>query len=198
MGTSQIQNRISQSHKTITIGVLGTTKGSGSSHLTFALSTYFNKNKTQTALVERTTGVTFEKIEEAYEGLKFKAITSKFTIKKCTFYKNYKGLLSDIKNEKYQVVIVDFGFGTIPKEFYDMDIKIIIGNGNEWKLHEFERFVNKKNTEKFTHIINLGNTDEVNLFHRRYKSNAISFPYIKDPFLWDKQLNKVVESILNI
>lgn len=120
-------------------------------------------------------------------------------IKKRTFYKRYKGLLSDIKNGPFQVIIVDFGWhNTIPKEFNDMDVRLIIGHGNEWKMWEYEKFVLESRGKGHHYVLNLGTIEEERLFHRLYKTKAISFPYMKDPFLWTKDLNGIVETLLKL
>ena len=68
---------------------MGASYGSGSSHLSFSLASYFNKMRTKVGLVEWRDQKSFVYIEEAYEGLKKAVSTREFKIKNITFYKDY-------------------------------------------------------------------------------------------------------------
>jgi len=121
-------------------------------------------------------------------------------IKKMTFYKQYLETLSTIKNHDYSIILVDFGNQKhrVPTEMMDMDIKIVIGYGSEWKIHEFQPFIDHELGRKFVYILNIGDSEERKWFKTKYGIIPKIMPVIKDPFMWTKVLNQRVEEILGL
>lgn len=195
-----LRDKLHQKHKTITIGVMGTSRGCGTTHLVCTLATYFNKHRHQTAIVERQTSQTFTKIEEAFEGQNNLGSDPVFVMKKMTFFKQYKKPLAQIRNEGYSVVIVDYGSekSIINHEILDMDIKIVVGYGNEWKLHEFQPYMDSELNKALIFALNLGSHEEAKWFKSEYSIKAFIIPFNKEPFLWTKVLDHKVEQLLGL
>ncbi len=179
---------------------MGTASGTGTTHLSLILGTYFNKHKHKTAIVEHNESHAFSKIEEAYEGQGKILGQPTFVIKRMTFYKAYKETLTSLKNQDYSVIIVDFGRGTSRNYpiLWDMDIQLLIGYGSEWRIHEFDPFINNGLTKRVNYILNMGNRDEARWFQSKYKEKANHMFYYKDPFHWSKELDKEVVRILGL
>lgn len=179
---------------------MGTASGTGSTHLSLILGTYFNKHKHKTAIVEHNESHAFSKIEEAYEGQGKNLGQPTFAIKRMTFYKAYKEALTSLKNQNYSVIIVDFGRGSLRQYplLCDMDVQIMIGYGSEWRIHEFDPYISHGLQNRTNYILNMGNRDEVRWFHSKYKVKAQHLFYYKDPFHWSKELDKEVIRILGL
>ena len=199
--SKELQSKISNTYKIITIGVIGTSFGIGVTHFCLALNTYFGKNRSKVALVERSDTPAFSAIENAYEGKNVSDLTECFNIKKTKFYKDFKGPIGQIKDLDFQVIIIDYGEVSNRKiqEFNETDIRIVIGQGNEWKYLEIEGLnqqFSKDDMKNWKWVLNFGSKAEVSQLNKDYRVKAKTFKYYKDPFLWDKELSKNIASIL--
>ncbi len=198
-----LQDKIVRSNKIITIGIMGASYGCGSSHLSFSLASYFNKMRTKVGLVEWREQTSFVYIEEAYEGLKKAVHTREFKIKNITFYKDYFGEISGLKEKGNQLIIVDFGpykHAHIPV-MNNLDIQIIVAHGDEWKCHELYHILHSEEMALFYNwkvVVPFGNKEEIKSINRKTKLKTYTFGYHKDPFLWTKELKGEVEKILDI
>jgi hypothetical protein len=181
---------------------MGTSYGVGASHLSFLLSSYFIKLRNKIAVVEWGKQDTFRWIEAAYEGKEMQSETS-FQYKKADFYKNYQGTMSALKDMGYAVIIVDFGpyNSRIMETFNAMDLKILVGHGNEWKAVEIEQVLalfEPLVTKTWKLVLSFGTKEEAQILHRQIRKKAVLMSYYKDPFLWTKEMREEVESILGV
>lgn len=182
---------------------MGASFGCGSSHLSFLLATYFGKMRTRVGLVEWREQGSFVYIEEAYEGSKKATTTSEYKIKNITFYKDYYGELSGLREKGNQLIIVDFG--PYKHEYMNimnnLDIQLIVSHGDEWKVNELYHIFNSEEQSLFYNwkvVVPFGNKEEVKEINRRTKRKTYTLGFYKDPFLWTKGLKGEVEKILDI
>lgn len=198
-----LQDKIIKQNKVITIGLVGTSFGSGCTHLAFMLATYFSKLRTKVCLVEWKNQQSYICIEEAYEGLKHANTTSEFQIKNMTFYKEYYDEISALKEKGFQIIIVDFGpfKADYIKTMNNFDIQLLMCHGNEWKVKELFHLFDSFDASLFYNwkiVVPFGNKEEVHDIHKKTKRKTKKLSYHKDPFLWTKELKGEVEHILEV
>ena len=182
---------------------MGASFGSGASHLSFLLATYFSKIRTKVGLVEWREQNCFAYIEEAYEGSKKVIFTSEFKIKNMTFYKDYFGEISGLKEKENQLIIVDFGEYSYEniKVMNNLDIQILVAHGNEWKMNELFHIFESCEPSLFYNwkiVVPFGNKEEIKEIAKVTKRKTYNLSFYQDPFLWTKDLKGEVEKILDI
>lgn len=182
---------------------MGASFASGASHLSFMIGTYFGKMRTKVALVEWRDQNSFVYIEQAYEGSKKATQTSEFKIKNLTFYKDFFGEISALRENGFQLIIVDFG----PYKhesiniMNNLDIQLIVAHGDEWKVDELYHIFNSQEQPLFYNwkvVVPFGNKEEVKDINKRTKRKTYALGFHKDPFLWTKELKGEVEKILEL
>lgn len=167
------------------------------------MTSYFIKNRNSIAVVEWGNQKTFEAIEMAYEGKAPKELQDSFVYKKARFYKNYSNSLSSLKDLGYSFILVDFGVFDfkVLERFNEMDIKIIVGQGNEWKASEvielFSEFDDYM-TKNWKVVLAYGTKEEERYIYHEIHKKPLLFSFCKDPFLWTNELKDDIERIIGI
>jgi len=202
--SGKIQEKINSHHKTVIIGITGASFGVGTTHLAFAMGTYFNKLGVKTALIEDSgnRSSSFESVEEAYNG-GVEREEACFRIKKMHFYKQFRGEVHRLKEEGYAILIVDFGVFSekILEAFNRTDIKLFVGHGSEWKMKEIEMIfqqIELSDRSGWKLIIPFGDKTDIKQIKKDIGVIGIPFGYYKDPFLWCKSMSREIERILSV
>lgn len=167
------------------------------------MATYFSKLRAKVCLVEWKDQHSFTCVEEAYEGIKRANDSTEFHIKNMTFYKNYFGEISALKEKGYQIIIVDFGpfKSDYIKTINNFDIQIMMCHGNEWKVKELYHVFESYEASLFYNwkvVVPFGNKEEIRDINRKTKHKTKMLSFYKDPFLWTKELKGEVEHILDL
>ncbi|TCK99712.1 hypothetical protein EDC19_0070 [Natranaerovirga hydrolytica] len=186
------------------IAVSGVSRAVGVTHLVIVLGNYFEKLGKKVALIEMNANKAFEKIEKAYEGVHFNVDeTTFFNIKRCTYYKNTKGLsLIDILAKNYDYYILDIGFKNEKYfgEFLRADIQVVVGMVSEWKKDEVLHFYNtNKDTPSnynWIYACTYGSNSDIKDMQKIIDNKIFSIPFNPDPFIIKPEMKKVIQEVM--
>lgn len=176
----------------IVIGVLGTHKGIGVTHVSLMLAYYYSRwVGCETAYVSYTSNQGIEDLEHYYGAKKLKSSNYRgcFSLNHMTFFPNITESQSlDIFNDTFRCIILDFGsdYSMHHSEFLRCDQKIVLTCLSPWKIGGFLQFLEKiqfvKSAEQWMYLV----PQEQELFRMRkevgsaYKVYGV--PYEPDPF----------------
>lgn len=183
----------------IVIGVIGTHKGVGVTHMAILLANYFNKwLGKQTAFIEYGARNEINYLQEEYEN----SMDRQFKLHGVTYYKNvHEKDMGNIMGGNYQCIILDLGtdLNKGRNEFLRSDKKIIIGSISPWKKYELEKFLNgvpEEHEGAFTYILPYAKDKEIKNLIKEYKEPFYSFPFEPDPFAISPKTLEILQKIL--
>lgn len=175
-----------------TIGIMGTQRGVGVTHLAIMLGNYINaKYYKSTAILEINQTGAFEELRKSYvdkchEHQGFYT----FSIAGVTYYyKVKKEMLGMIYSQKLEYLIIDFGEMEIDytQEFLKCNIKIVVGNLNPWNssrlIHYMEAFIAMDYMKKIKYVTRFGTYEDIRQINNIYKTSISAAPFEPDPFL---------------
>jgi hypothetical protein len=175
-----------------TIGIMGTQRGVGVTHLAIMLGNYINaKLNKSVAILELNHTLAFEELRGGYvdkhqENHGF----SSFSISGVTYYHEVeKDLLGMIYSQKLDYLVIDYGETEIghTQEFLKCNIKIVVGNLNPWNSSRLvwymESFIAMDYMEKIKYVTKFGTYGDVRQIRNIYKTNISAAPFEPDPFL---------------
>jgi len=185
---------------------MGASFGVGVTHLCLMLGSYFSQSRNTIALVEWKNQDSFTALQEAYEGkqLHDEPLEEPFRIKKVDYYKQFsQGSLSTLKDGSYQVIVVDFGEVSESKAtmFNEMDIKLLVGHGNEWKYKEIEAVLRRFDTtisHQWKVVLPFSTQEEIHIVKKITRQKIRGLSYCKDPFRYDETIAKEIEQLLSL
>jgi hypothetical protein len=199
--TSILLKRIDKTDKLegkIVIGVIGTHKGAGVTHIAILLANYLNKwVGKQTAYIEYGVQNEIVYLQEEYEN----NMDRQFKLHGVTYYKNvHEKDMGTIMCGNYQCIILDLGtdLNKGRNEFLRSDKKIIIGSNSQWKKYELQKFLNGVHPDKegaFTYILPFAKGKEISNLMKEYNETFYSFPFEPNPFVISA---KTVETLQKI
>lgn len=183
----------------IVIGVIGTHKGVGVTHISILLANYFSKwMGKQTAYVEYGAQNEIVHLEEEYES----NMDRHFKLHGVTYYKNVHDKdIGTIMGSNYQCIIVDLGtdFNKGKNEFLRSDKKVIVGSKSQWKKHEIVNFLNGVHEVKernWTYILPFAKEKEISALRKEYDEPFYSFPFEPSPFVISAKTVEILQKIL--
>lgn len=183
----------------IVIGVIGTHKGVGVTHISILLANYFNKwAGKQTAFVEYGAQNEIGYLEENYEN----GMDKQFKLHGVTYYKNVHDKdMGTIMGGNYQCIILDLGtdFNKGRNEFLRSDKKIIIGSSSQWKKGEMQKLfqgVHEIKEENWTYILPFAKENEIKVLMKEYDETFYSFPFEPSPFVISAKTVETLQKIL--
>jgi len=185
---------------------MGASFGVGVTHLCLLLGSYFSQSRNTIALVEWKNQDSFSALQEAYEGkqIQDEIPLVPFRIKKVDYFKQFsQGSLSTLKDGSYQVIVVDFGEVSESKAamFNEMDLKILVGHGNEWKYKEIEAVLNRFDVYSSQHwkvVLPFSTQEEIKIVKKITHHKIRGISYCKDPFRYDEAIAKEIEQLLSL
>ncbi len=208
----KIQNKISEKHKVITIGFIGTEKGVGVTHTALLVAKYFSKQRGKVAFIEWGDQDAVKMIRRTYEGNPLNEDekierTKPYVFRRVHYYENGDDeLLSMIRRKGYQIILIDFGEQKSQTQdiYNQMDIRLVVGRGNDWKYHRIESFYQNLShdlEEKYKDLILIlacGTKEEKKHIQHIIKGRIETVSYHKDPFEWTEKMKKEIEGILEL
>lgn len=193
---------LDNNQKTI-IGVVGTHRSAGVTHLCIMLATYISDILgKRTAVLECNQHSDFAYIQQAYEGNLKKAKCKEFIIYNVMYYKcvNEKEI-ADIMNDNYDYIIIDFGsdLDQYSNEFLRCNSKLIVGSLCDWKRHKFYSFLRKAENMngylKWQYLMLFGEKEEIKEVQHDLNIMVNSIPYEPDPFRISKVIMNLFQKI---
>ncbi len=184
----------------------------GVTHTALLVGKYFSKQRGKVALIEWGDQDAVKMIRRTYEGNRLNGDekiewTEPYIFRRVHYYENGDvELLSKIRRKGYQIILIDFGEqkNQIQDIYNQMDIRLVVGRGNDWKYHRIERFYQNLSydlEEKYKDLILIlacGTKEEKKHMHHKIKGRIEILSYHKDPFEWTDKMKKEIESILKL
>lgn len=202
-----IQNIVSGKRKSnkIVIGLIGTHKGVGVTHLGIMLSNYLSKHKGfRVAYLEMNREDDIKYLLYALEEDMDKLCEANhFSIFNTTYYKNVRDPeLIEILNEDYEYFILDFGtdFNKNKNELLRCDVKLVIGSLTEWKRKYLVQFIdNKRELPSFSnwkYLIVFGQRKDLRIASSEFHIKLNQIGYEPDPFLLSKESKDLFQKLI--
>lgn len=175
----------------LVIGILGTHKGAGVTHLGILLANYLSEwLGRKTAFLECYPQKDLQYLQYYFygetEGMEEKDC---FPIHRVTYHNNVKEqAIAEIIGDDYDCVILDLGtdFQKSKNEFLRCDKKIVVSSLTIWKRHELENFLQKTNhikyNEQWTFVIPFGQSRVIKKAAKELHREIYGGSYEPDPF----------------
>jgi hypothetical protein len=173
-----------------TIGIVGTERGNGVTHLAIMLGNYITaKLHKNTAILEMNPTNAFAELKESYGNQTNKnQELDYFEISKVTYYCNVrKAMFGRIFSKDYDYIIMDMGTDRHLEEFMKCNVRIVIGSLNPWKNKKFicciENDIAQGYLGKIKYVVPFSSYEEIRQIKNAYKSSIHITPFEPDPFL---------------
>jgi hypothetical protein len=188
-------NKISgkeKNNKRVTIGLLGTRRGTGLTYTGLMLAFYMGEELgKKTAFLECNSHRDFNLLQAAYTWSVEE--TFSFSFHRITCFKEVtKNGLVELYNEDYDCIIFDFGID-LPlnrDEFLRCDIKIIVGGQAEWDRTKLKDFINTINeirgNDNWLYFIPFANLRTIHNLRKELKRKIYSVPLQAEPTVLTK------------
>lgn len=183
------------------IGLLGVHHGAGVTYTGMLLAYYFAfERRLNTAYMECNHHKDFQRLQELYEWSKEDEYS--FSLDKITYYKEVsRNKISDIFNEDYQCLILDFGtdFASSKDEFMRCGTKIIIGGRAIWNQSKMVTFLqsldNIRGSRKWIHMIPLADQRIVMGMAMETDRYFYAVPFESDPTRLSKETYRLFDNL---
>ena len=177
------------------IGVIGTERGVGATHLSLMLGVFLSIVKGyKVAVVElnhpgsiRQAGVILKSIKPFFRKKLLNLIT--------LYTESDEAELSEVISMEYDYVIVDYGcdFNKNKKSYLMCPHKIVIGSLSWWRLHNYVAFIANNSAEKsIKHWLFMATSpvkEGIRYLNREFKIEVEEIPYEPDPFMLKNSLD---------
>lgn len=130
----------------LSIGVLGTERGSGVTHLALAAANYIHSGIGRKTAVLELSGR-----NELQEFIRKEGNTENELLGVKYFFENEASQVPDLYNLEYEAYVLDLGtdYKTAREEFLRCDTKIVIGSISPWKASKYEYFMEQIGFETY-------------------------------------------------
>ena len=177
----------------IIIGIMGTHRGAGTTHLAMMLSVFLGIVKGEKiALVEMNGSDCFRQakiIRSILDTKKNKTFYKKISI----FEQSELNDLGEIVSRGYSYVIVDFGscYEVNREPFLLCNVKIVVGSLSWWKLQYYVSFLAKSECDKSrnfrTYLANCFTEGGKKYLYGKFNIRVKEIPYVPDPYSLDEK-----------
>jgi serine/threonine-protein kinase len=188
--------------RTVTIGFLGVSKGVGVTHSSIMFAQILSK-KGKVALIELNDSKHFKEI--GFVTVDEKAVEKKNFIYNRVHYFwdiDYWQFLT-LYRDKYDFILLDLGsyqvLGNID-EFIRADIRIVVGQGMDWKVKEIKSFYTLTRTydpnNNWYYLLPFMDQKSIKEIKGWTKSKTFHLPYNMNPFIPGQEIKKAFEQVL--
>lgn len=186
---------LQQNNKTITIGIIGTVKGSGVTNMAVAIANYLSGiTRKSVSVYEYNGSRTFAKMNEYFGSQDIAKHNG------CVYYPKGSVKLSSLYGDKFDFVIIDFGTERLNlNEFNKCNYKIVMGSLEPWNLKlysEPENIINVAGENKNWNMVFNGDRKNLKRFQKELGIHIIKRPFIDNPFIIDISLVEFFEDLL--
>lgn len=192
--------------KATVIGVLGCGPGTGTTHLALMLAGYLSGSRhKKTLLVQRDADPAYGRLQRACQGQTEEAGRQKvFPVFGFTCCRNATHReLTDLLNESYELVIIDFGSGYEANrdEFKRCDRQIVTGSLCAWKREVYLGFLEDRAKEKgnasILYTAQFASSREIKEIARLTKIRMRPVPFAPNPFALNEESRRFVRELLS-
>jgi hypothetical protein len=181
-------------NRTISIGIIGAVPGCGTTTMAIAMGNYLaGITRNKVAVYEHNSKRTFMNMCE-YFG-------ESNTVKhhKCTYYSKDSIRLSNLYNEGYDIVIIDFGAERANiGEFIRCTYKVVVASLEPWNYLRIVDFNNMamevSGSDTWLMILN-GDKSAVKKHRKKTSMHILKRPFIDNPFIIDNSLVEFFEAL---
>ena len=175
----------------LVIGIFGTHKGVGATHLGISLANYLSEwLGRKTAFIECYPQKDIQFIQYYVNGrIESKEDKEYFNVHRVTYYKNVKEQeIAEIVGNDYDCVVLDLGtdFNKGKNEFLRCDRRIVVSSLTIWKKQELEKFIvntcHIKYSDQWTYVIPFVQSKDIKKAAKELHREIYEIPYEPDPF----------------
>lgn len=174
-----------------TIGIAGTERGVGVTHLAIMIANYMNaKSNKNTAIVELNQTNAFDELKENYtKKQEFDRSSYSYILSGVTYYYQVShNKISSIYQGQHECLVIDFGvLEEENEEFLKCNVKILIGNLKPWNhkklLYYMESLLATDYVGKINYVTKFGSTEDMIQIKNAYSVSIVAVPFEPDPFL---------------
>ncbi|PKM51551.1 MAG: hypothetical protein CVV02_06345 [Firmicutes bacterium HGW-Firmicutes-7] len=188
--------------KTATIGVLGVNKGVGVTHTSIMLAAILCK-KGKVALIELNDSKHFKEIGLVTRDEKT-MVKKNFIYNRIHYYWDidYWKFLTKYRDQ-YDFIIIDLGsyqeLGELD-EFIRSDIRLVIGQGMDWKVKEIKDFYSRTReydpNNNWCYLLPLMDKKSIKEIKKLTNSKTFHLSYNMNPFMPNQEIKKIFEQLL--
>lgn len=192
-------------HGKLVIGIIGTHRGAGVTHLGLMLTSCISEGLgLNTAFLHWADSEDIRFLKNYFfTGEKDIPAEESFTVSRASFYPVMgKEKVVEILAKGYECIIMDFGssYKEQKEEFLRCDIKIVAGNLTPWKRYLLEEFI--ADSEKITgsmdwiYALNHSSSKERTAAGKNFGRNIMIVPYEPDPFFLSPDAMNFTKNLL--
>lgn len=176
---------------TITIGMIGSTYGVGTTSTAISLSIFLaNVCSHKVALIEYNSNKHFDYIRQA---ARLSMESTFFTVSKVDLYPSADDTIwIQLQQKQYDYVIVDYGVYSSNQEntFARNNFKFIIGSLCEWKRDFYKHCIETFSTSNKAvyYLVTLATSYDIRSYNKETGLSLYAIPCIYDPFLIVKEV----------
>lgn len=188
-----------QTHRTITIGICGSSHRTGVTTVALAFSTFLSSGTHKwVGCVELNNSGAFSAIGGLSNPASFRKCGIDF------FPAATLSAMDRLQHEKYDVLVIDFGVLTRHtfSAFRQCDLCLVLGYVNPWNSQIYRNWVdhvfhsNDYNQSEIILLGNLSNLGDIRHFQHDYGLRAIAVPFVENPFQLSSGNWKFIERTL--
>ncbi|WP_099469639.1 hypothetical protein [Konateibacter massiliensis] len=175
-----------------TIGIMGTERGVGVTHLAIMLGNYIHARwRADTAILEMNQSDALRELQRSYS-VRDSPMTGEgsFHLSDVTYYSRLKERpLGSVYSAGHEWLIIDFGacHAEAAEEFVKCDKKLIVGNVTPWNSQKMvdciEKLIAMDCKKQICYIARFGTESDISQIKDRYDISIYNAPFEPDPFL---------------
>lgn len=191
-------------YKRLVIGIAGTYKGAGATHLGLMLTACISEGLgRKTAYLHWQENKDISMLREYFYKKEEKPYTEPFTVSDVSFYPVVRREEAiNILSGEYDCIIMDFGsnYKEHLEEFMRCDLKIAVGSLVPWKRYYLEEFLYEtdgiQGSLEWIYAVNHTLEKEAALAARQLKRRLTVIPYGRDPFYLSPEAMTFTQNLL--
>lgn len=189
----------------LVIGILGTHKGCGVTHLGIMMANYLsNYMGYRTAFLECYPQNDIQHLQNYVYRDDFVAKEQEeFKIRHVSYHRSVQEhTLPEVFGDAYDGVVLDLGsdFVRNKNEFLRCDKRIVVSSLAAWKHHELERFIKNSNyiksSSQWLYMIPFGQKRDIKEASKDFHKEIYGIPYETDPFTISKSTLQLFQKLI--
>lgn len=190
----------------LSVGILGTHKGCGVTHLGILLANYFSMYAgCRTAFLECHPQHDMQSLQSYVYGDPPPDNGGSFKVCRVSYYGNIKEqAIAEVVGDNYDCVILDFGtdLSRCKNEFLRCDKRIVVSSLAPWRIYELERFIVSTGHIKFSgqwiYAVPFAKSREIKRTAQDLGREICAIPYESDPFDLSGESARTLRQLIKI
>lgn len=189
----------------LVIGILGTHKGCGVTHLGIMLANYLSHYMGyKTAFLECYPQKDIQYLQNyVYRDDDVAKKLEVFNIHHVSYYRSVKEqTLPEVIGDSYDGVILDLGSDFVQNrnEFLRCDKRIVVSSLSAWKRHELEQFIKNnshvKSSRQWLYMTPFSQNRDIKEASKDFHQKIHGIPYVADPFTISKSTLQLFQKLI--